>query len=275
MITNTPLHGVHGLLLAGVLLTALLYRRKPPITTATVYAIVPWLVVGSTLHILGILGSYPPDINPIFAAFGAYLTAFLFIGVIWVMLLELSPLHRSVKEIPYYLGAMGTGAAIVLVSVVLWQGAVTDSGLFWLFIILGTAVTIGAITPFLIGFWYPDIAFYSGFTGGLVVFSFTLRGLTKAIGTKTVDAIGHTQPSIMVHNAVYSFPTQEYLGAGPDLVWPAVFVLLHIFIAVVLVAAITPFVQTDSTKGNLLLGLVAAVGLIPGLVNLFLVVIGV
>lgn len=274
MITNTSIQGVHGLFLAGVLLTALLYRRKPPVTTATVYAIVPWLIVGSALHVLGVMGSYPSNVNPLFAASGAYLTAFLFIGVIWVILLELSPLHRSVKEIPYYLAAMGTGAAIILLTVLLWQGTVSDSGLIWLFVILAASVTIGAVTPFLIGFWYPDLAFYSGFTGGLVVFGFTLRGLSKAIGTTTTDAIGHTQASAVVRNAAYSFPTVEYLGATPDLVWPAVFVLMHIFIAVVLVAALTPFVQTDSTKGNLLLGFVAAIGLIPGSVNLLLMVIG-
>lgn len=275
MASTTTVLGVQGLFLAGVVLTMLLYRRKPPVTTATVFALVPWILVGSVLHVLATMGTYPAGLNTLFAASGAYLTAFLFIGIIWVVLLELSTYEHTVKQIPYYLGAMGVGTALVLFSVFIWQGTVSNNGFIWLFVMIVTALTIGAFTPFIVGFWYPDIAFYSGFTGGLVVFGFTLRGLTKAIGTTAVDAIGHTQATVVVRNNVYRWPTHEYLGAGPSFVWPAVFVLIHVVIAIGLVAAFTPYVRTAPTKGNLLMGVAAAAGLIPGSVNLLLLVIGV
>lgn len=274
MVTNTFSPGLGSLALGGVVLTVLLYRQRPPVTTATVFALVPWLLVGSALYVLRALGTFPQEISALFVVSGAYLTAFLFSGLVWSLLLELSAFNRSVEEIPYYLGAMGAGVVVVLLSVIVWQGTVTRSGAVWLFVILATSVTIAAVTPFLVGLWYPDVAFYTSLTGGLLVFGYTLRGLTRAVGATTIESIGHTRMSRAVQETVFSYPTADYLGFGPELVWPAAFVLIHVFIAVVIVATLAPYVRTARTKGNALIGIAAAAGLIPGTVNLLLITVG-
>ncbi|MFB6305018.1 MAG: DUF63 family protein, partial [Haloferacaceae archaeon] len=104
----------------------------------------------------------------------------------------------------------------------------------------------------------------TGRVGPLAVFAHALDGVSTAVG---VDALGYgerTPLSRLIIEAGRSLPTVDLIGAG----W--LFVAVKVLVAAAVVVAMAELVRDDPTEGNLLLGLVVAVGLGPGTHNIVL-----
>lgn len=69
--------------LGGVL--ALLWTLEPPVTDRTVIAFAPWMMFGSTLHVLHRLEAYPDSIAVLFASPSVYLLTATVAGLVWIV----------------------------------------------------------------------------------------------------------------------------------------------------------------------------------------------
>jgi len=104
----------------------------------------------------------------------------------------------------------------------------------------------------------------NGPTGPLVLFAHALDGVSTAVGVDILQYGERTPLPRLIIDTARSLPTAEFVGAG----W--LFVAVKIALASLIVVYLADLVRDDPTRGNLLLGLVAAVGLGPGTHNLVL-----
>ncbi|MFB6281847.1 MAG: DUF63 family protein, partial [Haloferacaceae archaeon] len=104
----------------------------------------------------------------------------------------------------------------------------------------------------------------AGRAGPLVVFAHALDGVSTALGVDVLRYGERTPLSRLIIEAGRALPTADLLGGG----W--LFVAVKLVVAGAVVAALADLVEEEPAEGNLLLGLVAAVGLGPGTHNVVL-----
>ncbi|MCO8268932.1 DUF63 family protein, partial [Haloferax sp. AB510] len=104
----------------------------------------------------------------------------------------------------------------------------------------------------------------AGSLGLLAIFGHALDALSTAVGIDVLGFGERTPLSRIILEAAAALPTAEVIGVG----W--LFVLVKLVVAGFVVALLADYVREDPTEGALLLGLVAAVGLGPGVHNLLL-----
>lgn len=267
--------GPGSLVIGSVLVAALLFYRRPPVTWSVLYALVPWLFAGSALYVLLLIDAYPPETAARLSMPGAYLAPFLLAGLAWVLLLELLPEGRVQGEIDRYLGAMGIGAVAVLFPVVVLAGGTVEfSRLVWLFTVPIVAGVVALVVVVLFGLWHPDAAAYAGFSGGLLVFGHMLDGLATVVGIMQFGTVDHTALSGFIQRTVETAPTVAQFGLDQQVVWPSLFVWTRLLLAIAIVGILAPYVRSRPTSGNVVVGLTAAAGLAPGMVVLLLIATG-
>lgn len=250
------------LLLVGAVL-GILVRRRPPVTPQIVVAFTPWMVVGASLYALFQVGALPSTVAPLFGSPAVYLTTFVLAGSIWASTATFPADEWGLRSSPGVLFAIGGAVAGAVIGSAL-QLALAAESIRLVWPLLGLAVAGGLA----FGTWhiasrqFPQVAGTGG-PGVLVIFGHVLDGVSTALGT----ALGFPEQSplsrliLSIGNAL---PPAPYIGAG----W--LFVLVKLGLAV-LVAYLLGESLHDSEAGTyLLLGLVAAVGLGPGVHNLVL-----
>jgi uncharacterized membrane protein len=256
-----PLPYLVGLLAAVALVAGTLARSDPHVSDRTVLALTPWVVVGSSLHVLFVLEWVPEVVRPLLGTPAVYLTTFVVAGLVW-----LAAIRAGTDPEPPVVVA-GVLAASAVVAFALARGADGGLRLFWPF--------VGCIVAFLLAgaLWaatrwtYPNVTAATGAVGALVLFSHSLDAVSTAVGVDFLGFGERTPVSRAVLDAAAALPTAETIGVG----W--LFVLLKLAIAELVVVLFTDFVREDPTEGFLLLGGVAAVGLGPGVHNLLLFVV--
>jgi len=259
-----PLPYLLGLGIALAVVGGSLVSLRPAITQRVVVSFTPWMVAGAAVHALYQLGGAPDMLAPLLSAPTVYLTTFLLAGAVWAVLtgFEDSPT-------PELLGRVGIVAAVIASIVVLMAGA--DRGTFspllpvigLILSILVTGVVYGLVRRI-----RPSITATTGSLGALVIFGHTLDGISTTIG---VDLLGSAERSPIprtIMEAAASLPTEPFIGTG----W--LFVLVKLGVAIAVLALFTDFVEEDPVQGNVMLGVVAAVGLGPGAHNLLLFAAG-
>ncbi|MFB6176826.1 MAG: DUF63 family protein, partial [Halobaculum sp.] len=115
----------------------------------------------------------------------------------------------------------------------------------------------------LLGRVYDDVA-VTGRAAVLAVVAHGVDGVTTAVGFDLIGFEERTPLSAAILHFAADLPTADLLGAG----W--LFVLVKLGIASVAVAAIAPTVREAEREGFVLLTLVTAVGLGPGVHNALL-----
>ncbi|WP_276298927.1 DUF63 family protein [Halorussus lipolyticus] len=255
-----PLPYLVGLLAAVALVAGALARSDPHVSDRTVLALTPWVVVGSSLHVLHVLEWVPEVVSPLLGTPAVYLTTFVPAGLVWLTAIrtDIDPARPVV--------AVGVLAASAVVAYALARGA-GGLRLFW--------PLVGAVLAFLLAgiLWgatrwtHPSVTAATGATGALVLFSHSLDAVSTAVGVDLLGFGERTPISRAVLDVAASLPTAETFGVG----W--LFVLVKLAIAEVVVVLFADFVREDPTEGYLLLGAVAAVGLGPGVHNLLLFIV--
>lgn len=228
-----------------------LYRRRPPVTDRTVLGLVPWILVGAALHVLYQLGLAPPTLRPLFGTPSVYLTTFVVAGGVWLLADE--------RAAPALAGS-GSVVFLAVVGIVVATRPITPG---WP--VVGLVLSGGLAA----GAWValrrlrPLVA-HTGRTGALVLFAHTVDGVSTAIGVDVLGFGERTPASRFVLELAGTLPTADLVGVG----W--LFVLVKVCVAALVVWLFADFVRDDPRQGRLLLVLIAALGLGPGIHNLLL-----
>nr|WP_284011921.1 DUF63 family protein [Halobaculum sp. DT92] len=244
-----------ALALAGVALA--LRRRDPAFGRRHVFALVPWMCVGAAGHVLYALDALPTVLEPLFGTPSAYLTTAALAGATWLAALAAG------GDDARALGAVG------LVAVVPAVGAAVGVGL------AGEPVAAAPRgRPRRRGAprrrrRHGAGARRRGRRGRrrgrpLAVAAHGVDAVTTAVGVDLLGFGERTPASRLILEFAADLPTAELLGAG----W--LFVLVKLAVACVVVVAVGPTVREEPRYGYVLLALVTAVGLGPGVHNAIL-----
>ncbi|MFT4890875.1 MAG: putative membrane protein [Halobacteriales archaeon] len=238
-----------------------------PVTDETVVAFAPWMGLGAIFHVLYQQGAFPASIDPLFGAPTVYLTTFVLAGIAWLLSTLVGQMRRSVS-IDRLLGGVGSGVAVVFAGVSLYIGAdrglLTPTSAFWPLIALVVGSVLTVLAWILLSLTFTDAARRTGLPGALVVLAHSIDGVSTAIGVDLLDVTERTPLSQSIMDFAATLPTEPYLGSG----W--LFVVVKVALALVVVAAVEGLYEDEPIQARILLGLVAAVGLGPGIHNLLL-----
>ncbi|MFB6194527.1 MAG: DUF63 family protein [Haloplanus sp.] len=243
-------------LLAGLAaVAALLHRRRPPVTDRLVLALAPWMILGSGLHVLYVLGALPPILRPLMGTPAVYLTVALVAGATWL------GVDATSVDTARALGGLGTVLAVGALAVAVVAGRSLRLAPS-VAILVGAAVAT-AVTWALLRRVRPGVS-ATGHVGLLAVAGHALDGVSTAVGVDLLGFGERTPLSRLIIEFAASLPTADLIGSG----W--LFVLVKLVVVAAVVVALTETVREDPTEGRLVLGFVAAVGLGPGAHNLVL-----
>jgi len=254
-----PLPYLLGLVVAVVTVGVVLRRRRPPVTERTVLALAPWIVAGSAAHVLFVVGALPGPLRPLAGTPAVYVSIAVLAGATWVVA-DLAAPERT----PAVLAAVGTTALLPAVAAALLVGAGRGTlAVGWPAVALVVALAVGAATWLVLGRVRPDAA-ATGAVGALVVVAHAVDAVSTAVGVDVLGFGERTPLSRLVIEFAAGLPTADLVGAG----W--LFVAVKLLVACGVVVLFTDYVRHEPGEGYLLLGLVAAVGLGPGVHNLLL-----
>ena len=247
----------------------ILVSLDPPVTKATVVALAPWMAVGGGLHVLLVIDAAPPAVAPLLGTPAVYLTTFVLAGFVWVVAAFLASGRGSFRPVPRRLGAVGLVCLALVLAAVLVVGAQRGSlEILWPLIAFVASVVVAGLAWLLLSLRYTTVAATTGTVGALVVFGHVLDGVTTAIGIDVLGAGERSPLPRLIMDAAAMLPTADVIGVG----W--LFVLVKVALALLVVGLFAEYVRERPARGYLLLGLVAAVGLGPGVHNLLLFTVG-
>ena len=255
--TLPPVPYLAGLLVAAGAVAWAAVRRRPAVTTARVLAFVPWMVLGSAIHVLYIAGALPDVARPL----GGTPAVYAAVGTIGVGTWVLVDAALDGPAVPRGLAvsggifALGSVVAVGLASASLSPVApavgivvaATLAGAVW----VGLTRALPAVRA-------------TGALGAVVVFSHALDGVSTAVGVDVLGFGERTPLSRLIIEFAAGLPTEPIIGAG----W--LFVLVKLGVASLLVWLFADLIEAEPTRSRLLLGFVAAVGLGPAVHNLLL-----
>jgi len=262
-----PVPYLAALVVASAATLGALYFRRPPVTARTVTALAPWMAAGGALYALYQADVVPGDIAPLFGSPAVYVTVGVLAGLLWAAVADRPGNSWEPTDAPAILATVGG----LLLLGVLFAAALAPtpravgttpsvSAAIFLVSVLVTAAVWAALSRLV------DVS-ATGTVGIVTVFGHTLDGISTAIGYDVLGFGEQTPLSRVILEAGGSLPAPEIIGGG----W--LFVLVKVALGAAIVALFEEYVRSDPTEGYLLLGLIAAVGLGPGVHNLVLFVI--
>lgn len=255
-----PLPYLAVLLVGTVAVATAIARERPTVTGRLVVAFAPWMVAGAAGHAVYQLDAAPAAIEPLLGAPAVYVTTFVLAGALLAALLAV-----DADGVPTRVAAAGALAALVPVAVVFLAGARRGTlALTVPALALVASVVLAGVALAVLDRTVPVVRRRAGWLGALVVFGHALDGVSTAVG---VDLLGTGERSPLpraIMDLAADLPTAELLGTG----W--LFVLVKLAVAVGVLWLFEDFLAEDPAQANLLLGVIAAVGLGPGAHNLLL-----
>lgn len=246
---------------SGVSVTTI--RESVGISERSLLALGPWAVVGASAYALFQVGAFGTYGDPV-AIPVAYLGTALLAGLAWVLAALVA--GRGAASTEALLAGAGAVAVAVAVGVVL---STAEGGLRLAWPVGGVLASAAGTAALWVGLGRarPALVERHGGLGILAAFGHVLDGVMTAIGIDVLGFGERTPTSRLVIEFAADLPTAQYLGGG----W--LFVLLKIALVVAVLWLLVETVEEDPTSGLLLLAVVAAVGLGPGLHNTLLFVV--
>ncbi|MFC6989377.1 DUF63 family protein [Haloplanus sp. GCM10025708] len=242
--------------LGGVVVA--LARERPAVTDRVVVAFAPWMVAGSAVHVLYVLGVLPASLRPLAGTPSVYASVAVVAGAVWV------GANATRHDAATAIAAAGVVAALpplaAALSIGLHRGTLR---LFWPGVGLVVALSIAGATWTALTRLRPAVRVTDG-VGVLAVVAHALDGVSTAVGVDVLGFGERTPLSRVIIEFAAGLPTADVVGST----W--LFVLVKLALASLLVVWLADYVREDPTEGRLLLGFVAAVGLGPGAHNLIL-----
>lgn len=253
-----PLPSLAALVVAVAAVGYALWVTRVRVTPASIGALAPWMGVGSALYVAYQLSLVPDIVEPFASSPTVYASTFVLAGVVWL------GADRTDSPVPVLAG-VGFLVLALPVAAVLQYGT-THGGLTLAWPLGGAALAVvaAALTWGGLDRYRPADARVTWPAGLVVVFGHSLDGFTTAVGVDVLGFGERTPLSRLIMEFASSLPTAPYVGSG----W--LFVAVKVALAAGVVLLLADYVREDVPEGSLLLGLVAAVGLGPGLHNLLL-----
>jgi uncharacterized membrane protein len=262
--TLPPLPYLLALLVAVGLVGIGLYRRDPRVTERHVLALAPWMVAGSALHVLYAIDALPEPIRPLGGTAAVYLTVAALAGATWLAADAVDGLEVG-TGVPRALAATGTVvAAVPVLAALAWGIGRGSLRPVWTVVILVGGGVVAAGTWTALARLRPTATSATGWVGALAVFGHSLDAVSTAVGVEALGFGERTPASRLLIELGRSLPTAELIGGA----W--LFVVVKLLVAGAVVVLFADYVREEPTEGYLLLGLVAAVGLGPGVHNVVL-----
>ncbi len=255
-----PVPYLVGLLVAVTLVVGGLYRRRPSVTDRHILGVVPWMGVGSCLHVLYVIEALPPAIAPLAATATVYLTVVITVGALWLLADS-----RDRWSPPAVFFATGMPTLTVVIVAALLVGSTRGTlTLGWPLVGFLASIPVTAAVWLVLRRLRPHETAVVGLVGALVVFGHMLDAVSTTVGVDILGFGERTPLSRWILDAAATLPTASVLGTG----W--LFVLVKALLVGVIVVLFADYVEEAPAEGYLLLGVIAAVGLGPGLHNLVL-----
>ena len=214
----------------------------------------------ATLHVLYGIGSLPAVVAPLAGTGAVYLTTAVIVGAVWLIADSVSP-----QTVPATLTASGLAVFVPAVgfalSIGLERGTLAPA---WPAAAVVITIVVTAAAWLALGRLRPAATAATGRVGLLVVFSHALDAVSTSVGVDVLGFGERTPLSAVILEAAAALPTADAIGTG----W--LFVLVKLAVVGGVVVLFREYVEDEPTEGYLLLGLIAAVGLGPGVHNLLL-----
>ena len=250
-----------------VLVGSLLWALEPPIDQGTVVALAPWMAIGGALHAFNQppIEAYSPAVEPLFGTPAVYLTTFVTVGFVWVVLSLVGTQRGSPGNISRNLGLVGTGVLTVLVVIAVVMALRSNLlSVVWPTISVVVAIVVSVVTIGVVAFWRTPVFVRARYATPVVVFAHVLDGVSTAVGTDVLG-IGERSP---VPRAIMEFastlPTEPFFGTG----W--LFLLVKLLVAVAVVVLMHQYLEDEPAEASLVVAFIAAVGLGPATNNVVL-----
>ncbi|WP_128904569.1 DUF63 family protein [Halorubrum amylolyticum] len=243
-------------LLATGGVVATLRRRRPRVTGRRVFALAPWMALGSAAHVLYVVDALPPRLSPFAGSPTVYLTVGSLAGAAWLAADAARP-----DRVAEALALAGALCLAPVVAVALSTGF-SPAGARWSTIALALTLPIAGAAWVGLNRIRPETAVTGG-VGALAVFGHALDGVSTAVGT-THLGFGERTPLSRVLLEIGGLPSLPVIGEG------GLFLLVKLAVASAVVWLFAGYVRETPAEGYLLLGFVAAMGLGPAAHNLLL-----
>jgi uncharacterized membrane protein len=249
-----------GLLVAAGAVGWTAARRRPAVTTGRILAFVPWMVLGSAVHVLYVRSALPGPTRPLGGTPAVYVAVAAAAVGVWLAA-DATLDGDSVSRALAALGGVFAAGAIVAVGTVGVAGGslspvVPAAGLVVASVLSGV-VWVG-LTHFV-----PTVH-PTGALGAFVIFAHVLDGVSTAVGVDVLGFGERTPLSRIIIEFAAGLPTEPVLGT----VW--LFVVVKIAVASLVVWLFADLMAEEPARSRLLLGFVGAVGLGPAVHNLLL-----
>jgi len=260
--------------LGTLLTTLLLLGFEPPVGKLHVLALLPWMAIGGMAHgfyqIPQPPGLYPEWVGPLFGAPAVYVTTYVVVATVWLLLILLGTAIGKLDRVVTYLGATGVGVLIVFLGAMVWQGI--GPGLsftpLWPTVAFLISLALTAVIYFLVSLRWTGVVARTGIAGAVVLFAHTFDGVITMIGKDVLEGGERTPIPAMIMDVAGSLPTAPYLGSG----W--LFLLVKVLLATLVIITFAEYIEERPARGHLLLVIITAVGAGPAVNNFVLFTLG-
>jgi uncharacterized membrane protein len=220
----------------------------------------PWIIVGSCLHVLYVIGGLPPAVEPLGGTAGVYLTVSALAGGLWLAAASARP-----AQVPTILTVSGLLALLPVIGGALVVGSQRGTlTLFWPLVGAIATVPVTALAWISLRRLRPEATATAGAVGLLALFGHGLDAVSTAVGVDVLGFGERTPLSRVIMEFAAGLPTADFLGSG----W--LFVVIKMVLVGGIVVLFADYIEETPAEGYLLLGFIAAVGLGPGAHNLLL-----
>lgn len=260
--------------LGALLTTLLLLGFEPPVRKMHVIALLPWMAIGGIAHgfyqVPISSGLYPEWIAPLFSAPMVYITTYVLVATVWLLLILLGTATGNLDRVGLYLGSIGLGVLIVFLGAMVWQGIAPGLSFtpIWPTLAFVISLAVTAVTYFLVSLRWTGAVARMGLAGVAVVFAHAFDGVITMIGYDVLETPERTPLPEAIMEFAGSLPTAQFIGSG----W--LFLLVKLLIAIFVVVTFADYVEERPTRGSLFLVVITAVGLGPAVNNFVLFTLG-
>jgi uncharacterized membrane protein len=256
--TLPPLGYTVGLLLAVILVTGALYHRKAVFSERILLSLTPWMVAGASIYVLYQIDVLPPAVTPVCSSPAVYLSTYVLAGIVWLLTLD----HNGTAKI---LAVIGCGLSLLPITIAIAYASQWESlAPGWPLIGLMLSVILSWLTWRGFASLRPNIVDTLGPLGFLAVFGHILDGVTTTIGIDVLSFVELTPLSKLIMDLAGMLPIASVIGVG----W--LFVVVKLLVSLFVVWLVADLRREDPVHATLLLGVIIAVGLGPGVHNLLL-----
>lgn len=228
-----------------------LWQASPQISERTVLGLVPWMSAGATLYVSYELAAVPGLLAPLASSPTVYLSVAIMAGAVWLGAIRVGkPPARWIAISGGLMTVVGTVGAVI--------GGNRFAPIGPLLAVVVAAVVAGLLW-WILRAWEPNVEVL-GWAGTMLVFGHAVDAFTTAAGVVHLG-FGERSPLARVFidwGAGFAIPV---LGEA----W--LFVLVKLVLAAAVAWLLAPSARHRPREGFLLVTLVTAVGLGPGIHN--------